>query len=81
MIQALAVHDNRRLIAVGRKFKCNKGALLGGGPGIAISTGAMAALGATQCHKLDLPIISKSVPGPWLCALLIFTRHHLFKLF
>ena len=72
MIQALAIHDKRRAIAVGRKFQCpNKGTLLGGGPGIAISEGAMAALGATQCHKLDLPIISKLIPGILLAAKII----------
>ena len=52
-------------IAVGRRFTCEKKnmALLGGGPGIYLSRGAVAAIRRAECAHLKFPIISRSVPG------------------
>jgi hypothetical protein len=56
--------DPNRAVAVGRKFlHATKGSLLGGGPGIALSRGAVAAIRDAQCTKAAFPIISHTVPG------------------
>ncbi len=62
--RALAVHSGSSFVAVGRKFTCaNKGTLLGGGPGIAMSRGTLERIAKLDCVRQNFPIISRSVPG------------------
>lgn len=57
-------HDARRPIAVGRKFgHVDKGSLIGGGPGIAMSRAALDKIAACDCCPISLPIVSHTVPG------------------
>jgi len=50
--------------AVGRKFfQTSMGSLLGGGPGIAMSRGAVEAIRDARCTTTELPILGHTVPG------------------
>ncbi|KAJ8600297.1 hypothetical protein CTAYLR_000709 [Chrysophaeum taylorii] len=63
LFEVLAEYDPRRAVAFGRKFgHVEKGALVGGGPGIVISRAALRRMAAVDCPDA-LPIISKTVPG------------------
>jgi hypothetical protein len=56
--------DPSRAVAAGRKFlHATKGSLLGGGPGIALSRGAVAAIRDAHCTQAAFPVISHTVPG------------------
>jgi len=62
MSRLLGHHDAGLAVAVGRKFfSPGKGGLLGGGPGIALSRGALGAIETERCQSF--PVISHSVPG------------------
>ena len=63
-VAMLGAHDPSGATAVGRKFFCEaKGSLLGGGPGIALSRGALAAIRTVDCPSRGFPVISHAVPG------------------
>ena len=62
MSRLLGHHDAGLAVAVGRKFfSPGKGGLLGGGPGIALSRGALGAIETERCQSF--PVISHSVPS------------------
>jgi hypothetical protein len=74
---ALSSHNFMAPIAVGRKFTCkSKGALLGGGPGIAMSRGAINMMRLVNCPRQDFPILSRTVSGGdgWLGQCLTHAR-------
>jgi len=64
-LNALRAHDHRQPTAVGRKFFNDvKGwSLLGGGPGIALSKGAVRSMAEANCLEKSFPINSHTVPG------------------